>query len=118
LRKVGWSGAIPREEALERLSNRDPGTFLLRYSPNRRSFVISFVHASHEVRHIEGIWIKDGRVTVMQGDTTMKVYDSILAFIESQSSFLTHPVTEISKPCPFLEYPERNYSFSNMIYVG
>lgn len=54
---IGWVGVAEREEAEAKLKGKAEGTFLTRYSPKRKCFVVSFIKKSSDLNdfgHISG----------------------------------------------------------------
>lgn len=55
---IGWIGAVEREEAEQMLSGKPPGTFVTRWSPNRKGFVVSYLKKLDEGKgfgHLTGV---------------------------------------------------------------
>jgi len=96
--KIGWYGEISREDSENQLRSTAVGTFLIRYSKNQNSFVLSYKDdpaAKRGITHISGITQSkgDGKVTV----TTTKghiVYDTFMDYISTmkKNKVITEPL--------------------------
>jgi len=62
---LGWVGQVDRVEAEKMLANTPIGTFLIRYSPKRKSYVLSTRNRDgHGFLHIADIFASDDRIIV------------------------------------------------------
>eukprot|EP01114_Cavostelium_apophysatum_P012634 TRINITY_DN2878_c0_g1_i1.p1 TRINITY_DN2878_c0_g1~~TRINITY_DN2878_c0_g1_i1.p1 ORF type:complete len:725 (+),score=176.38 TRINITY_DN2878_c0_g1_i1:247-2421(+) len=77
---IGWHLDITRESATEKLQNTSRGSFLVRWSPARNSFVLSY-QSGNGVKHIDSIYPKDGKVEVLRADNSRPMYDTMWDYI-------------------------------------
>jgi len=98
--QLGWHGEISREESEGLLRGTSIGTFLIRYSKNSNSFVLSY-KADDPVKrlmtHISGIVQNksDGKLTVSTTKGQMS-YDTFLEYIEAmkKNKVITVPLVQ------------------------
>jgi len=98
LASIGWNGSIDRNRSEELLKNSPPQTFLVRYSHNTRSYVLSYTTDKRDPKaryqHIAYIRPnKNGSITVDKQDGSVSNYDSLVAYIDAmkQSGIIRHP---------------------------
>lgn len=85
LADVGWCGTIGRVEAEEKLSGSRHGTFLVRWSHNTQSYVLSYSTTGGKFQHIAYIRPsgKDESIRVDKQDGTVSHYANILEYIDA-----------------------------------
>jgi len=96
LSDIGWSGAIERVVAEQKLKGHPPQTFLIRWSENTKSYVLSYSTAKDKYQHIAFIRPeKDGSITVDKQDGTISKYDSLLSYIKAmkENGIISQPIT-------------------------
>eukprot|EP01116_Phalansterium_solitarium_P012281 TRINITY_DN2843_c0_g1_i1.p1 TRINITY_DN2843_c0_g1~~TRINITY_DN2843_c0_g1_i1.p1 ORF type:complete len:1153 (+),score=402.17 TRINITY_DN2843_c0_g1_i1:227-3685(+) len=82
--KVGY-GPWTRQDSEANLAASPPGTFLLRWSANSRSYVLSYRDLqSMQIVHLQGIFVDRKRVRVDSGDGTSESYADMLEFIQHE----------------------------------
>lgn len=52
--RIGWCGTMSREEVMKRMESAPIGTFLVRWSNNARSYVMSYKKGKGNVVHVAG----------------------------------------------------------------
>jgi hypothetical protein len=95
--QLGWQGRISREDAEAKLHVGGAGTYLLRYSDNAKSYVLSFVTKSLGYVHMSSIIGDNGsaKIKVVNNFGKEEQFSNLLTFIES-----TKRDKIISKPVP------------------
>jgi len=82
---IGWSGKISRNDANARLKPRQQGTFLIRWSENANSYVLSYRDrtAPGGVENVAFIFpVIGGGIHVKLDDESVSPFDSLLAYIK------------------------------------
>ena len=82
--EFGWAGLLSREFTIQQLQGKPVGTFLVRYSPHRMCFVISFVEQNNKIQHIDGIFLENGIVTVTDPDNNKIEYSSMTECVKKK----------------------------------
>ena len=106
---LGWVGEASRGEAEMILKTLPPRSFLLRWSVQAKSYVLSFKKEGGSFQHIAYINPQEGgRITVDKEDKTHSSYDSLYTYIDAmkESLLIDNPIP------PELVRQEANYSFS------
>lgn len=84
---IGYSGTISRNQAEEKLKGCEIGTFLVRWSHNTSSYVLSYITGPNQYQHIAYIKPdKDNGITVDKQDGTSSKYENLKAYIEAMKS--------------------------------
>jgi len=81
-KQLGWCGALERTEAEDKLRGCPVGTFLIRWSNNARSYVLSYTQAGATCVHVAKIVpMTDGTIKVETGDNKNAIYKSLMDLI-------------------------------------
>jgi len=106
LQKIGWWGDIEREVAEEKLKAYPRGYFLIRYSPRRKCYVLSY-NGPAGVKHIDSISLNPltGFIEVVRIDGTKPSFPTMLDYVIS----LRTVEKLITDPVPIKLVQESNY---------
>jgi hypothetical protein len=111
LNLIGWCGDINRDEAKSKLIGCPVGTFLLRWSYNRDSYVLSYSTGS-DVQHIASIFYRDGGyIEVEKEDKTTARYNNIFEYITAMKESGI-----IKEPYGTNTVAEDNYGYTPNLY--
>lgn len=111
LNLIGWSADINRDEARSKLIGCPIGTFLLRWSYNRDSYVLSYSTGS-DVQHIASIFYRDGDyIEVEKEDKTTARYNNIFEYISAMKESGI-----IKEPFGTNTVAEDNYGYTPNLY--
>jgi len=87
LNSIGWSSTISRTQSEDKLKGCENGTFLVRWSHNTSSYVLSYISGPGQYQHIAYIKSnKDNTITVDKVDGTSSTYDSLNSYIEAMKA--------------------------------
>jgi len=95
LTDVGWSGSIDRNQAELKLRPHPPNTFLIRWSGNTNSYVLSYSVEKGKYQHIAYIRPeRDNSITVDKQDGTVAKYESLISYIKAmkENGIIANPV--------------------------
>lgn len=82
LADIGWMGNISRGESERCLESQAQGIFLLRWSTNTRSYVLSYKSRHQVVNHISGICPQpDGTVQVDKENGSRTIFENINMYL-------------------------------------
>jgi len=111
LNLIGWAGDISRGDAEGKLKGQPAGTFLIRWSHNTASYVLSYTTQNQAVQHIASIFPgKDGHIAVEKEDGNKAHYESIFEYINAmkESGIISEPYG--------MSPQEDNYGFTPNLY--
>jgi len=95
LSDIGWGGTVNRVQAEQKLRNYPPQTFMIRWSENTKSYVLSYSTEKNKYQHIAYIRPeKDGSITVDKQDGTVSKYDNLISYIRAmkENGIITNPI--------------------------
>src|SRR5690606_30831558 len=75
---IAWVGTLGRTEVEECLSKELAGTFVVRWSPNAKSYVLSYKDiTTSQVTHIASITpVGEGKITILRQGEGLKPFNS------------------------------------------
>jgi hypothetical protein len=78
----GYKGAISRDDAERKLSNKNAGTFLVRWSERANSYVISFKNQQGGISHMADIFkTEDGKGIYVKTEIGKKSFDNLASLL-------------------------------------
>eukprot|EP01119_Soliformovum_irregulare_P000242 TRINITY_DN10178_c0_g1_i2.p1 TRINITY_DN10178_c0_g1~~TRINITY_DN10178_c0_g1_i2.p1 ORF type:complete len:210 (+),score=45.89 TRINITY_DN10178_c0_g1_i2:235-864(+) len=100
LDKIGWRGGISRQVAEDVLVCNPVGTYLVRWSSNTNSYVLS-VHKAGGIQHISGIISEQvsGKVSVTKENGTVSVFANMESYINKMAALgvITYPLRDVQE---------------------
>jgi len=98
LKKIAWRGNITRVEAEDLLELKPEGTFLIRWSNNTMSYVLSVMKGGL-VQHISGLTPgAQGQISVVKDNGTVTTFTNLESYIDRMHSLgiVTQPLDAVS----------------------